>query len=252
MKYPGLVLCLMVVGCNQAPAPTQSEPPKYYKVDPATAGKLRGKVLFAGKKPAARTISMNAEEACEKQHPKGVTESPVVTGPGGALANVVVYIKTGLEGKTFEPPKQAVVLDQRGCQFIPRVVALQTGQTLAVKNSDPVSHNIHPRPEKNREWNQQQPPGSADLQRRFALPEMMIPVKCNIHSWMRSYIAVLDDPYFAVTTNAGTFEFDAVPPGDYTVGAWHENLGELAQAVQLKPRSQGVADFTFHSTGSTK
>lgn len=208
--------------------------------EPAPAGVVRGTVRFTGKTPPKKAISMDAEEACGKLHRGPVYEQAVVTGKAGALANVFVYIKTGLEGKTFAPPKDVVVLDQRGCQFVPRVVAMQAGQTLAVRNSDPVSHNIHPRPANNREWNQQQSPGAPDLERRFARGEVMIPVKCNVHAWMKSWIGVMEHPYFAVTGPDGAFELRNLPPGEYTVAAWHEQLGEQLQRVTVSPKSERI------------
>lgn len=238
---------LAAVSCRQAPKAEQTAAPEYFKTDPGTAGKLTGTVRFKGKPPAAKPISMNAEEACEKLHPRPVSSATVLVGEDGGLANAFVYIKSGLEGKSFEPPKEAVVLDQRGCMFVPRVVALRTGQTLTVKNSDPVSHNIHPRPQNNREWNQQMPPDSPDLQRRFARPEVMIPVRCNVHNWMRSWMAVLDHPWFAVTKEDGAFNWASVPPGDYTVAVWHETLGELTQNVKLGPKADEKLEFTFAS-----
>jgi plastocyanin len=188
---------------------------------------------------------MHAEEACENLHDKPVRLTTIATGRGGALADAFVYIRSGLEGKAFKPPMEAVVLDQRGCMFVPRVIALHTGQTLAVKNSDPVSHNVHPMPQNSREWNQQQAPGAPDLARRFIRPEVMIPVKCNVHSWMRSYIGVMDHPYFAVTGNNGEFQWTQIPPGEYTVAVWHETLGELTQRIALKANAGAALNFTF-------
>jgi hypothetical protein len=190
---------------------------------------------------------MDAEEACEKMQTKPVFSGAVLTGKQGGLAGAFVYVKSGLEGKVFEPVAQAVVLDQRGCQFVPRVVALRVGQPLSVKNSDPVSHNIHPQPRENREWNQQQSPGSPDLQRKFVRPEVLIPVKCNVHAWMKSYISVMDHPYFAVTDESGSFEWSTVPPGEYVLAAWHERLGELTEKVSVSKASPAEVTFTFRT-----
>lgn len=251
MKSVILLLALLVSAsaCNRAKqeqAVLQSEaPPAYYKVDPATAGTVRGTVRFTGRTPPAKEISMNAEEACEKLHSEPVRFTPVSTGKQAGLADVFVYIKSGLEGKTFEPATEAVVIDQRGCQFVPRVVAVQAGQMLNVKNSDPVSHNIHPVPRNNREWNQQQQPGAPDLHRKFVRPEVMIPVRCNVHNWMRSYIGVLDHPYFAVTDDSGAFVWPSLPPGEYTIAAWHETLGELSETVTVATRSEASVTLTF-------
>jgi hypothetical protein len=250
MKLLILAICgVAMIGCGgeKAKAPEKAAVPEYFKVDPATAGNVKGKVYFVGKRPAVKPISMDAEAACEKLHNKPVDGSGFSIGKDGGLANVFVYIKSGLEGKVFEPPKEAVVLDQRGCMFVPRVVALQARQTLTVKNSDPVSHNIHPNPQNNREWNQQQSPGAPDLVRRFARPEVMIPVKCNVHSWMRSYIGVLDHPYLAVTSENGDFAWSAVPPGNYTIAAWHETFGELTETMNVSTGSESAVKFTFRS-----
>jgi plastocyanin len=257
MKYLLVLACtLAIVGCNRAkeePSTAKTEVRReYYRVDPASAAKLRGTVRFVGRTPPLKVISMDAEEACEKLHNKPVHFASIVSGKEGELANVFVYVKSGLEDKAFEPPKEAVVLDQRGCMFTPRVVALRAGQTLAVKNSDPVSHNIHPMPQNSREWNQQQSPGAPDLMRRFVRPEVMIPVKCNVHSWMRSYIGVMDHPYFAVTGATGEFEWTALPPGEYTVAAWHEALGELTEKITVAPNAEATLTFIFRQAPSVR
>lgn len=237
---------VLLASCGRAPEKKAAPAaPSYFHVDPVTAGTIEGRVRFTGRRPAAKRISMDAEEGCAALHKAPVFDQPVEASKDGGLANVFVYVKSGLEGKKFEPPQTAVVLDQHGCQFVPRVVALRAGQTLAVKNSDPVSHNIHPMPSNNRDWNQQQPPGSPDLQRRFARPEIMIPVKCNIHAWMKTYIGVLDHPYFAVTAGDGNFSFTPLPPGRYTLAAWHESFGEKTQDVEIRPGSTVQLSFVF-------
>jgi hypothetical protein len=250
MKHLVLAICgVAMIGCSgeKAKAPEKSAAPEYFKVDPATAGNIKGIVGFVGKRPAVKPISMDSEAGCEQLHNKPVDGSGFAVGKDGGLANVFVYIKSGLEGKAFEPPKEAVILDQRGCMFVPRVIPLQAQQTLTVRNSDPVSHNIHPNPQNNREWNQQQSPGAPDLVRRFARPEVMIPVKCNVHSWMRSYIGVLDHPYLAVTSENGEFAWTAVPPGSYTIGAWHETFGELTENIKVSTGADSAVKFTFRS-----
>jgi hypothetical protein len=112
-------------------------------------------------------------------------------------------------------------------------MALRTGQTIAVRNSDPVTHNVHPMPRNNRDWNQSQASGAPDLKRKFTVPEVMIPVKCNVHAWMKGYIAVLDHPYFAISAKDGEFSLKGLPPGQYTIAAWHESFGEKAEQVTL-------------------
>jgi hypothetical protein len=243
---------LFACGCGtgpQGPPEKKAELKKavdFFRVDTATAGTLHGKILFHGKKPAPHKISMDTEAACVKAHNgKPVYEETVVVGKAGGLANAFVYIQKGLEGKTFEPSPAPVMLDQHGCMFVPRAIGMQSGQTLDVKNSDAVSHNIHPMPKNGREWNEQQSPNSPDLHRKFVRPEVMIPVKCDVHSWMRSYIGVVEHPYFAVTGEDGTFEMKNVPPGDYTVAVWHEKLGDQTHQVHVANSASAEVDFTY-------
>ena len=238
MRYILLAAIIVSPGCKQ-------KAPQYFQVDRATAGIVRGKVRFAGKAPAARQISMESEADCAALHQTLVFDEAVKAGRDGGLANVFIYLKTGLEGKIFEPPRTPVILDQHGCEFVPRVVALRAGQTLQVKNSDPVSHNIHPMPLNNRDWNQQLPPSSPDLKRRFAHPEVMIPVKCNIHGWMKTYIGVLNHPYFAVTDANGEFTLEPLPPGRYTIAAWHELFGETVQQIEVSQGKPAEVKFTL-------
>ncbi len=245
---------LVVTGCGgdkTAAAPAKEAAPvavATFHVDPGTAGTLRGKVTYKGPRPSVKAISMESEADCQKANGgKAVSEADVVLGKDGGVANVFVYVKTGLEGKKFEVPTEPVVLDQKGCLFVPRIVAVQAGQPLAVRNSDPVQHNVHPSPKNNREWNEGMSPGSADIVHKFARQEMMIKVKCNVHPWMRSWLAVMEHPYFAITGLDGTFELKNVPPGDYTVAVWQEKLGELTQPAQLAASGNQQMDFVFQA-----
>ena len=120
-----------------------------------------------------------------------------------------------------------------------------TGQPFHVSNSDPVTHNVHPMPEKNREWNQGQPSGAPEIERTFRFEEVMIPIKCNVHSWMRSYLGVVAHPFFSVTGDKGMFELAGLPPGDYTITAWHEKFGTQETKVTLAASAAGTAEFTF-------
>jgi len=246
VKCYGLFACLLLAACTKAPEKPAAPPPvTYFQPDPATVSAITGKVSYSGAVPAAKMISMDAEADCQKLHPKPVYDESLLVGKSKGLANAFVYIKSGLEGKTFAPATAAVELKQQGCQFVPRVISLRKGQTLAVKNADPVSHNIHPQPQNNREWNQQQSPGAPDLERRFGFPEVMIPVKCNVHAWMRGYIAVMEHPYFAITDDAGAFRLDGLPPGNYVVAIWHEKLGELTQPLAVAAKGELSLTFDF-------
>lgn len=226
-------------------APKQAAAPSYFKVDAATAGSLTGKIKFSGRKPGRKLIDMSEDPACVEAHHSKAYDESVVVNPNGTLANVFIYLKSGLEGKTFAVPATPVVIDQKGCWFHPRVMGIQTGQTLQVTNSDPVTHNIHPLAQINRDWNHSQGQGDAPLARRFIKPEVMIRVKCNIHSWMHAFIGVVEHPYFAVTGPDGSFEIQNIPPGDYVVEAWQEKLGTQEQKITVTPSGKIGTNFTF-------
>lgn len=219
--------------------------PVYFKVDAATAGILKGAIRFQGRKPARKPIDMSGDPACVEAHHTKAYDESLLVNPNGTLANVFIYVKQGLEGKKFELPAAPVTIDQRGCWFRPRIIGIQTGQTLQVTNSDPVTHNIHPLAQINREWNHSQGQGDEPLARKFLKPEIMIRVKCNIHSWMRAYIGVLDHPYFAVTGADGSYEIKNLPPGDYVLEAWHETLGTQDQKITVGPSGKVETNFTF-------
>ncbi|MDE3197995.1 MAG: hypothetical protein KGN84_16730, partial [Acidobacteriota bacterium] len=195
-------ILLTACGGKQAPAAPEkktAEPVSYFHVDPATAGTIHGKISFTGTKPPARLISMESDPACRKLNAgKKVVDDRVIVSPDGGLANAFVYVKSGLEGKKFETPQDEVVLDQHGCMFGPRVLGVMTRQPVTIRNGDPVEHNVHPAPKNNASWNEGMEPNGPDVKHRFAHPEVMIRVKCNVHGWMRAYIGVLDHPYFAV------------------------------------------------------
>jgi hypothetical protein len=238
----------ILAGCSGKEPQTESkkEPvPSYFKVDPATAGVLKGTVRFTGRKPARKAVDMSGDPACAEAHGGKAYDESLVVNPDGTLANVFIYIKTGLEGKKFEVPASPVTIDQRGCWFHQRVMGIQTGQTLQVTNSDPVTHNIHPLAQINREWNHSQGQGDAPLARKFIKPEVMIRVKCNIHSWMHAFIGVMEHPYFVVTGPSGTFEIRNVPPGDYVIEAWQEALGAQEQKITVTPTGTVETNFAF-------
>jgi plastocyanin len=159
---------------------------------------------------------------------------------------VVIYVKDGLSADyTFTAPSTAMPLDQKGCMYDPHVIAVMTGQNIEVKNDDQTTHNIHPMPKDNREWNKSQPPGAAPISDSFARAENAIPVKCNVHPWMKSYIFVFKNPYYAVTTKDGKFELKGLPPGTYTIEAWQEKYGVQDQTVTVPAKGNATAAFTF-------
>lgn len=235
-----------------ASAPT---PVAWFEPDPATAGRIAGRVLIDGHLPrAARSaiVDMDGDPLCDALHPVPVREEIVATrrAPDGMrLANVFVYLRDGLEQKRFAPPTEPVTIEQQGCWFAPRILGIQVGQPFEVVNADPLTHNIHPLAQINRDWNQSQSPGDAPLKRRFSKPEVMIRVKCNIHPWMRAWVGVVPHPYFAVTSPEGTFDLTRVPPGSYVLEAWHEALGRIEQRVTVDPG--GASEMVLRFQGES-
>jgi plastocyanin len=216
-------------------------------------GSITGAVNFTGEAPAPKTISMDADAACAQSNPNPQTEDVVVKD--GKLANVLVYIKDGkttdgksITGLSFEVPATGVSLDQKGCRYIPHVVGIMAGQKLIVTNSDPTAHNVHPSPKSNKEWNQSQPAGAAPIEQSFSRAEVVVPVKCNQHPWMKANIGVMKHPLFAVSGENGAFEIKGVPPGTYTVASWHERYGEKTQSVTVGAKEIKTQDFAFDAT----
>ena len=211
---------------------------------PSNDGAIKGVVKFEGAPPKAKSISMAADPSCAKLHPGVVSTPEVVADSRGDLENVLVFIADGLGDRTFDPPKEPAVIYQKGCLYQPRVLAVQANQPIEVVNDDPTSHNIHPTPANNREWNKAELPG-AKVEESFAREEVAIPVKCNIHPWMRGYIAVLKNPYFALTKQDGSFDLPNLPPGTYTIKAWHEKLGTSTQTITIGANQTKEINFVF-------
>ncbi|HTS13637.1 MAG TPA: carboxypeptidase regulatory-like domain-containing protein [Candidatus Limnocylindrales bacterium] len=249
------LVAFAIVGCggNKSSESEQPAAPAAggATVDATTAGSVSGTVKLDGKAPAMRPINMSAEPYCQKANSKPVIPPEVVTGEDGSLANVVVYVKDDMSKYTFSTPSQSVPLAQQGCMYDPHVIALMAGQTLEVKNDDQTTHNIHPMPKDNREWNKSQPPGAAPIDDSFARAELAIPVKCNVHPWMKSYIFVFKNPYFAVTTKDGKFDLSNLPPGTYTIEAWQEKYGVQDQQVTIGPKESKTVSFTFKASGAS-
>jgi plastocyanin len=189
---------------------------------------------------------MSGDPACVSANHGKVYDDSVVIGPHNGLASAFVYIEKGLEGKAFAPPQTPQIIDQKGCWFRPHVLGVQSGQSLEIVNSDPVTHNIHPMPQLNREWNHSQGAGDPPMNHKFTKAEVMVPVKCNIHSWMHAYVGVLDSPYFAVTGEDGAFTIPNLPPGNYTLAVWTQTLGTQEKKIIVMPKGNTQADFAFH------
>lgn len=208
---------------------------------------VKGMVKLAGVLPTPARINMASDAVCARQHSAAAAYSEDIVGDkNGGLQNVVVYVSEGLGDRTFAVPTQPAVIEQKGCTYQPHVLAMRANQKLQVLNSDACTHNIHPVPANNREWNKAQPPSSI-VEETFAREEVSIPLKCNVHPWMRAYVAVFKHPYFAVTGKDGSFDLTNLPPGTYTLSAWHEKLGTASQKVTVGSNETKTVEFVFKS-----
>ena len=246
-----IALAIGIISCGGGQPPAETPAAVAGKpVDAATAGSVSGTVKLDGTPPRMRPINMAAEPTCAKEHTTPATAQDVLVGAGGALQNVVVYLKGDFSQYLFDAASSPVMIDQKGCQYTPHVIALRVGQPLHVMNSDQTTHNIHPVPVNNREWNESQPPGAGAITQSFAREEVAVPVKCNVHPWMKTYVAVVGHPYFQVTGADGAFSLKNVPPGTYTLTAWHELYGASEQSVTVAASEAKSVDFTFKAAGA--
>ncbi len=236
---------LIVMGCGVRPQPSPAVAGKH--VDPGTAGSINGRITFRGKAPKAEVIRMSADPACEQVSTGRATTETALVGADGALANVFVHIEDAFTGYEFDVPKEAVVLDQRGCRYVPHVLGVRVGQPLEFLNSDETFHNAHASPAHNTEFDRGEPTAGMRLRHTFTKPEVMVPIKCNVHNWMKSYVGVMAHPYFAVTAADGAFAMNGLPPGTYRIDAWHELFGEQSQSVTITEKQTVSAAFTFQS-----
>ena len=252
----GLACALSLAGCgsggekSEAPKAAESAAPAGGAATPdeANGGTVTGKVAFAGTAPVMKTLDMSATPYCERAHQGAPAKSEeVLVNGNGTLKNVFVWVKSGLPDRNWQVPTTAVMLDQKGCMYTPHVVGVMAGQNLDIKTDDQTNHNIHPQPSVNQEWNESQPPGAEDKMKTFARQEVMVPVKCNVHPWMRAYIGVVSHPFFAVTGDDGTFTIKGLPPGTYTIESWHEKYGTQDQQVTVGAKESKTVDFAFKS-----
>jgi plastocyanin len=250
--FPALFLlsCLPVFGALAACGASAPAPPPAAnagkRVDAATAGTLTGRVTFSGTPPAPDLLKMNTDAACRQIFPNGVPSDATLVGPDGSVQNAFVYVKEGLDtAYTFDVPTAPVIIDQKGCRYVPRVIGVRAGQPMEVVNSDATLHNVHALPMSNLEFNEGQPAQGMRSKLTFTVPEVMVRFKCDVHSWMNAYVGVVAHPYFAVTTADGSFEIKNLPPGTYEIGAWHETFGTSVSQVTLGEKDAKTVSFTF-------
>jgi plastocyanin len=240
-----LIAVLSLAGCSKS-QPSSEQPAPATKhatisVDASTAGTIAGLVTLKGLPTKMKPLDMTADPGC----PTGPQPAEVVVANVGKLANVFVYVKEGLPQGNFAVPSEPVVLDQKGCRYSPHMLGIMSGQPIKVTNTDTADHNIHDMPSKNPAFNESQMPTDKPITKMFATPEMMIPVQCNQHPWMRAYINVMSNPYFAVSAADGSYEIKNLPPGEYTIAAVHEKFGEQTMKVKVGPKESAKAAFVF-------
>ena len=246
----GLSLAASVVACGggnkETPSASVEPPPGATKVDTATAGDVKGMVMLDGMAPKNEGIKMNADPVCVKENTTPQFQETYLVGSDGkSLGNVFVYVKDGLGNYAYDPPADMPRIDQKNCRYHPHVFGMRVGQTLEILNSDPTLHNIHALPKGNAEFNNGQPIQGMKMNHTFTAKEVMVPFKCDVHGWMNAYVGVLDHPYFAVTDMDGKFDLKTLPPGTYTIEAWHEKLGTMTQSVTLGAKETKEIMFTF-------
>ena len=224
-----------------------------------STGTISGVISYTGTPPAPKKIDTTADPVCGQKNPNLSTDDTIVKD--GKLANTFIYIKEGTVqgGKkigeyAWPTPTSEVQLDQNGCHYAPHVLGVQVNQKLKITNSDATQHNIHPTPKLNTEWNQTQPNGAPPIEKAFTRAEVLIPVKCNQHPWMKAYIGVLKHPFYSVSKDTGAYEITGVPPGTYTVVAWREggaNGEEKTMQVTVPASGSAKADFSFGGAATT-
>ncbi len=216
----------------------------------AAAADLTGTITLKGTPPKEKDITpLKSDPNCGKLHSDMPTTHFYVVGSKGELADVVVSVE-GISGKSTGASAPPAEIDQKGCEYVPQILAVQTGQKITVKNSDPVLHNvdIQPAPSSgNQGANQAQMPNGPELSFSFAKPEMFLKFKCDVHPWMFAWVSIFDHPYFAVSGKDGTFKISGVPAGKYTLKAVHRKAGAVTQEIEVRDGAPAKVDLTLEA-----
>jgi plastocyanin len=199
---------------------------------------VTGTITYEGKVPTLRPVAMDGVPECAKKHTGPVPSEVLVLGPGNTMGNVLVSIKGAPAGKA---PATPVVMDQKGCQYSPHVMGVMVGQPFKILNSDGLLHNVHALPKVNPQFNVAMPPTRTEAVQTFTQNEGTFTIKCDVHPWMQAFVQVFAHPYFAVTKADGKFSIAGLPPGTYTVEAWHEKLGTQTASVTVGPAMKPLA-----------
>ena len=243
------VAMLALVACGESPpspAPAAQSAPAPAPAPTDTAdgpGTIVGAVTFAGTAPKPRPLPMDSDPVCAKE--PATTSEVLLVGPGNGIKNVFVYVKEGLGARRYAVPATPVLLDQKGCRYVPHVFGVQVGQTVQVSNSDPLIHNVHAMPKSNREFNFGQPAKTPPVARVFDQAEIGLPFRCDVHGWMNAYVNVVPHPFFAVTKDDGSFAIKGLPAGSYTLELWHERLGMQTLPVTVEAAAPAKVTASF-------
>jgi plastocyanin len=210
------------------------------------ASTITGTVTFDGKAPALRPLAMNADPACAKMHSGPVPNEMLVLGSGNTMGNILVWVSKGLPaGKTWPAPKTPVVLDQKGCQYVPHVMGIMVGQQYKILNSDGILHNVHALPKINKGFNRAMPGTVKEATAAFDKPEAVFQIKCDVHPWMSAYVGAFTHPFFSVTAKDGKFTISGLDAGTYEITAWHERLGTQTATVTVSGSDTKTQNFKF-------
>lgn len=247
VSLPATVLLLAAaLACGDKPEAPPATPAPAPAVDPATAATITASVVFEGTPPPAAMVRIDADSRCVAEY--GAAQRPaesLVLGEDQALQNVFVYVKDGLPPLTFPVPTEPVVLDQQKCRYVPRVFGIRVGQPLEIRNSDPLLHNVRSDGQINQPFNMGQPVQGTTFTKTFTTGEVMLPFRCDVHGWMNAWAGVLDHPFFGVSGPAGQVTLAGLPPGTYTIEAWHEELGTRTAQVTIGAKESRDVRFAF-------
>jgi plastocyanin len=241
-----LAILLLAAACGDSSGPAKQRQIEGPPVDLSEAGRIEVEVGYAGPVPEAAEINMRGTAACAAMHPEPVRDTSLLVS-NGHVANAVVFVKSGLGEHGYAVPEDPVVIDQKGCLYVPRVAAAMLFQTVQFVNSDAEPHNVHGRPQVAKQWNFMIPRQHATRTLTLEKPEVGIRIGCDIHPWMVAYLSVFPHPYYGVTSEGGTVTLDRVPPGRYVIAAWHERLGMTEGTVTLEPSGTARVQLTYAS-----
>ena len=244
----GLLVLGYAAGCGGSEPADTAQPAPETPAGPVLelgASSITGNVTFDGDAPTLPALAMDAEPECAAKHTGPVPAEMVVLGDGNTMGNIIVWVSDGLPAGNWAAPTTPVVLDQRGCVYVPHAMGIMVGQPYRILNSDGFLHNIHTLPEINTTFNRAMPATLTETTTTFGQPEAIFQIKCDVHPWMLAYIGVFDHPFFSVTSSDGTYTISGLPPGTYEITAWQERLGTQTASITVGNSDTTSQDFTF-------